>query len=267
MHMSSYEIYLINLGRSPERLAHMKDEFDRNNITAYERVEAVDGKMLVPDSFVIDNKFKREMTANEYACYLSHLKALQYFLQSDADFGIILEDDIKISGSFTDAVENAINRFHTLSSTDKWDMLKLWNRNRRNIPIADSDATHFIGLCGTSIPGGAIGYIWTRNGAEKFSEKVFLGNEIPVIKRPIDCEFQYAWEYNLLIYNLLPSVVSIYDTQSVIGETRAARHSTFKGVLRYEFSRLIPKYKYYIDHQGFIKFVNSFILRRNKLVL
>lgn len=265
--MNPYKIYLINLKRSPDRLARMQYEFRKNNISGVERIDAVDGQNLNHKSYIATNRFKRNMVAGEFACYLSHIKALQKFLEEEVDFVVILEDDISIASDFNLVVMKAINSYSELPENKRWDVLKLWNRNRRNIRIYDIDQTHFIGLCGTSIPGGTLGAVWTKEGARKFLKKVFSSQQQPVIGRPIDCDLQHAWEFGLTIYNLLPSVVLLHETPSVIDESRAEKHATFPGGVLYEINRLIPKYKYYIDLQGFRKFLNSFILKKNERVL
>ncbi|MCO6497583.1 MAG: glycosyltransferase family 25 protein [Chitinophagaceae bacterium] len=267
MQKYSYKIYLINLDRSPDRLSRMRDEFGRNGITDFERIAAVDGKVLTRDSYIAKDKFKRRLVAGEFACYLSHIKVLQQFLKEDQQFAVILEDDITIAPNFKEGVEKAINNNYQLPEKKRWDILKLWNRNRRHIRIADIDDKHFIGLCGTSIPGGTLGAVWTRKGAEKFLRKVFSGNDLPTIGRPIDCDLQHPWEFGLIIYNLLPSVVLLHELPSVIDELRAEKRSTFIGGIRYQLNRLIPKYKYYISLEGFRKFWKSFVLKKNEIVL
>ena len=53
---------------------------------------------------------------NEVGCYLSHLRALKAFLDSDAAFGIILEDDAGLSTGYLDLIQRLLGRQHA------WDM-------------------------------------------------------------------------------------------------------------------------------------------------
>lgn len=262
-----YSIYLINLKRSKDRLAFMERQLKERGIENFVRIDAVDGRNLPPCSYIVKNRYKRKLAAGEIGGYLSHVKAMQQFLRSGDDFAVILEDDIRIEEDFKTAVEEAIDNYTTLPRKHRWDVLKLWNRNRRNIYVADVDNTYFIGACGTSIPGGALGAIWTKTGVRKFLDKTISKEGIPLIGRPVDCDFQHAWEYGLIIYNLLPSVVNTREMPSVIDESRTSVHSSLFGVVRYEMRRLVPKYRYYVKQHGFRKFAHSFILKKDKLVL
>jgi glycosyl transferase family 25 len=58
----------------------------------------------------------RAINMNEVGCYLSHLRALKAFLDSDAAFGIILEDDAGLSTGYLDLIQRLLGRQHA------WDM-------------------------------------------------------------------------------------------------------------------------------------------------
>lgn len=244
----------------------METQLQKRGVNDFVRIDAVDGKQTSPEGYVIRNKFKRSLVAGEIGCYLSHIKALETFLKSKDEFAVVLEDDINIAPEFREAIEKSMNRYEESDSRDQWDILKLWNRNRRNIPVHHLDEKYLIGSCFTSIPQGALGMIWTRKGAEKFLRKTYSAGKVPVLQRPVDCDLQHPWEYGLVIYNLLPSVVNIHTLDSVIDETRGEKHSSFGGVLKYELNRLIPKYMYYIRQHGLGRFLNYYIFKRNNLI-
>jgi len=159
-----------------------------------------------------------------------------------------------------------LEKYEMLEEGDKWDLLKLYNNKRRHIFISALDQKRFIAACGPTISSGMLGTIWTKEGAEKFLSKTWNKDRKPVLRRPVDCDLQHPWEYDLTICHLLPSTVFIRDQPSVIGETRGEKHSSFWGVLAYEGKRLLPKYKYYIDKYGWKKFRDSFILKKNDFV-
>lgn len=255
-----YQTYLINLDRAKERLAIMNQELNKHQIT-YERIDAVDAKILDHSTYVIDNKYDRDLVPGEIGCYLSHVKALQTFLASENDFAIILEDDAILDPQYKYITEKAMTDFSSYSDYEKWDVLKLYNKKRRHIKIKDLDDKFIIGACGTSVPIMGIAAIWTRVAAEKFIHKVC--NPLPTITRPIDCDLQHPWEYNLTIYNLLPTIVEISGIETQIQVNRDLRKSAFGLQLKYELNRLFPKYWYLINKHGFKKFYDSFIAKKN----
>jgi len=89
---------------------------------------------------------------------------------------------------------------------------------------------------------------------------------VPVIKRPIDCELQHPWEFDLLIYNILPSIIHHMDLKTQIHTTDKSRKSEFIRRIVYEWKRVFPKYYYLISHHGIKNFCNSFILKKTPKV-
>ena len=260
----TYQTYLINLDRATERLKVMEQEFEKNNVT-YERIAAVDAKKLTDDLYLIDNKYDRDFVPGEIGCYLSHVKALETFLSSDNQFAVILEDDAIFDPQYKYSIEKAIDTYNDLSKKHQWDVLKIYNGKRRHIKVKDLDERFSIGACGTSIPIMGIGAIWTRKGAEKFLNKIVKNNK-PVISRPIDCELQHPWEYDLLIYNLLPSIVKISGIETQIQLNTDLRKANFLLQVKYELNRLIPKHWYLIKQHGFKKYYDSFIAKKNEKI-
>lgn len=258
-----YQTYLINLDRAVDRLELMKNEFAKCDLT-FKRISAVDAKNLDHTTYKVDNKYDRDLVPGEIGCYLSHVNTLEEFLSSDNQFAVIIEDDAILVQDFKTIIEKTLSIYDELSVKDQWDVLKLFNGKRKHIKIKDVDNTHFIAACGTSIPITTIAAIWTRKAAEKFLNKI--KKPLPTIQRPIDCDLQHAWEFDLRIYNLLPSLVkpAPVETQIQIDE-RLKKAKLFKQI-SYEVNRVFPKYNYLISHHGFKKFYDSFIAKKNKRI-
>lgn len=96
---------VINLDRSPERWQMMKNSLENLGVTA-ERVSACEGKKLSQDEIKalvppLDDIAKincpREILPNEIGCFLSHKKCWQKLVDSEENWALILEDDIKFS--------------------------------------------------------------------------------------------------------------------------------------------------------------------------
>ncbi len=87
--------YVINLKRSTDRMESM-DKALREMSIRYERIEAVDAKTL-STAFLERNatpsaEYPYKLKNGEIACFASHLKSWQTFLESDAEWALIFED-------------------------------------------------------------------------------------------------------------------------------------------------------------------------------
>jgi glycosyl transferase, family 25 len=86
---SAMKIYLINLDRHPDRLAHMRKQLDG---VAFERISAVDGSTR-PATI-------KGLTRFELACLESHRTAWRKFLASAESLACFLEDDVHVQPGF-----------------------------------------------------------------------------------------------------------------------------------------------------------------------
>jgi glycosyl transferase family 25 len=119
--------YVINLDRSPQRLAAMTERLAPLPLT-WQRISAVEGKHLnlpklqalsIPQ--FLANHGKQPKPA-EVGCYLSHLKVFEAFLatpESEAEFALILEDDVKFAPDFMDVLSGLIHH------RADWDLVRL----------------------------------------------------------------------------------------------------------------------------------------------
>jgi len=90
------KILVINLDRSPERLAHMRAMFSEAGLS-FERVPAVDSRELTDEDIAkwrqgVPNFY--ELRAGEVACFLSHRRCWEIAAANDDHFTVICEDDI-----------------------------------------------------------------------------------------------------------------------------------------------------------------------------
>jgi glycosyl transferase, family 25 len=90
------KIYLINLDRNPERLAHMREQL---NGVAFERISAVDGSNDPPTT--------EGLSRFELACLESHKLAWRQFLNGPEGCACFLEDDLHIWPSFAALTESS----------------------------------------------------------------------------------------------------------------------------------------------------------------
>jgi glycosyl transferase, family 25 len=90
------KIYLINLDRHPDRLAHMRGQLDG---LAFERIAAVDGSNDPPTT--------KGLSRFELACLASHQLAWRQFLEGREGSACFLEDDLHIWPGFGPLVDRS----------------------------------------------------------------------------------------------------------------------------------------------------------------
>lgn len=152
-------IYCINLRGATDRMRYvdMASRTHNINITRVEAVEAKDVDM---------KDYKHRPT--ELACLMSHLKALKEFLDNGKGIAMILEDDFELRVDFRETLEK---------------VFKEWDKEKNGLLLLSPyimswDGVKHIGSSGlynvTTGPmgvWGAIGYIITRDVAEKCIQK------------------------------------------------------------------------------------------------
>lgn len=88
----------INLDRTPERREWMQAKADAMGLS-FERVPAVDGRALsdAECEAVAGNTSRERLSAAAIGCFLSHRKAWEIAVRSEADYTAIFEDDMHLS--------------------------------------------------------------------------------------------------------------------------------------------------------------------------
>lgn len=163
--------YFINLARRTDRRDQMQSRFDKIGLS-WERIEAV-----TPDDISADQLARycnpaayKWQTQGELACSLSHVRALQRFLETDAPYGAIFEDDAVLSPS----LRTFLDLFS--ETAPDVDLLRLETEHVRLRMVKTPDQTiNAVGLFRMySTGGGAAGYVVSRRGAER----IVAGEEI-----------------------------------------------------------------------------------------
>lgn len=249
--------YLINLDRSPERLAAMQARLAELGIEC-QRISAVDGATLTEDEFLqhtVENRYYKPIRRGEVGCYLSHLSALQAFVDSGARYALILEDDCLFDADFNASLQAAIAlRNGARDPLLQWDVLKLNRKRRRWVALAPLTASHLLVEYGLSVPITTAAAVWTRVAAERFL-RAYRG-----AARPIDCDLQHPWEFGLNILALQPPPVTQGDVASTIGSRKHPAHGPL-AKLGYEWRRLGPKLCHFGQRYGW-GFVAGWLWRR-----
>jgi glycosyl transferase family 25 len=158
--------YVINLDRATDRWESVIRSPGLKNLNII-RVSAIDGKTLQPPypNFSPWGYFLcrgRRINPNHVACYNSHLKAMNLFLESGEEHGLICEDDIAGTPELLDVLKNV------LRYSDSWDLVRLTGfRQKPFVPFADLDGGYRLVSdlrCSTS----AGCYLLNRKAAQLF---------------------------------------------------------------------------------------------------
>ncbi len=94
------DFFVINLDRSPERLADIRADMAAAGIDVI-RIPGVDGK-AIPEAersllgyAPLPATTRQAAGAGEYGCYLSHLRAIEAIAAGPAEAGVVFEDDVR----------------------------------------------------------------------------------------------------------------------------------------------------------------------------
>ena len=168
--------YVINLDRAVDRMERIEKDFASFPIP-FIRVPAIEGKTLtLPIEGYDAVKFffntGREAGPGEIGCYLSHLKVLKMFLESDKEFALICEDDaMPISDSY-EVLKQAVVHAET------WDMLRLctWRSDKsfpyRSLPLPNNTTAQYSLYTQIGCTLHAAAYVVNRCAADILVQKL-----------------------------------------------------------------------------------------------
>lgn len=209
---------LINLDRSPERMRDMSVRLNEIGLP-FQRVPAIDGKELGPGPWEGVNKkgfelcHGKRLPPNEAGCYLSHVKAIRCFMESDAEFCLILEDDVTPAPEFPEVVEALLMR------ADDWDVVKL-NGRHSGTPVAQRRLVgpYKLVACLTRNTGSAA-YVLNRYAGQQYLKRL-----LPMIV-PVDHAMDKAWRFGIKFRGVRPYPAEAQVATSTVdrGKYRAAK--------------------------------------------
>ncbi len=237
--------YLINLDSATDRLERMKSRLANLDLD-FERVSAVVAKELqLPIPEFDEKKFRlfvgKKTNKGEIACYLSHIKAYETFLKSDAEFALVLEDDMIFKEDFPNIVSHIIN------SNAKWDFVKFNTaKGRRKLDIS----VHDFSIGNNKYAMTANLFPRTKSGAYLINRKAaksILSNAIPMCV-PFDHEMIKFWKYNINQYSLFPSPAMEDSTPSTIDAYGLQRN-------RFAWYKRIPVFFYRYFYAQLFRFL------------
>jgi glycosyl transferase family 25 len=225
-------IYVINLDRDVERMASLAGSLQALALP-FERVSAVLGKQVPDWEKLVDaglygarNRLPMPRPG-EVGCYLSHLKAMESFLQTDAPWCVILEDDVEVK-------PECVGVLDALGKQDDWDLVKLFCFHS-GLPVRKRalTASHHLVVHLTRTTSSAA-YAVNRRAAET------LLKSMRPISEQVDHALERPWETGLRVRGVrpLPVVLAPVAATTTIGYAdRSDRSLPFGRAVRLFLSR------------------------------
>lgn len=229
-------IFLINLDGSDDRLQAATRQLDAAGLT-FQRVPAVDGRKCAAsdlpdyDPKLALKRHGRLLSGGEVGCYLSHIKALRLFLDSDAPMALVLEDDIAV-GPHAKPVLSALVDYLAAGQVDNWHMVNLCRGVKRyasHLHAFDGAAQDHVLCRAHYFPDKTTAILWSRAGAQEF-----LRAATPIYA-PVD-HFLRIWNTDTDAgLSVKPKPFWTTEVDSDIGgddNTRLKQRRTFRYALR-----------------------------------
>ncbi|MDR0367289.1 MAG: glycosyltransferase family 25 protein, partial [Rickettsiales bacterium] len=206
---NSLAVFVINLDRAKDRLSRMRARLKEIGL-GYERIKAVDGAVCDLDmAAVVDRKkhllaHGKHILKNEVACSLSHVLAMEKFLETKAHAALILEDDMRFNAGFVEVVQALMKR-------GDWDVVKLNGAHGGGKIRAQKLAGKYRLVKNAFHQSRTGAYVLTRAAAEKYVKKL-----LPVWL-PLDHEMFKYWKYGLRGFSVDPFPSREEGSPSTIG--------------------------------------------------
>lgn len=185
-------IFVISLGRAPERRAAIKEHLDSLGLQ-YEMVDAVDGNELSQEEIEGYTKPGFTYIAGVIGCYLSHILVYEKIIEKNLQIALILEDDALLNPKFVEVLRSGVQY------TDfDYCLLDSDQVSEANPVFYDPDtrqelATNFP-VYETNIPPALLhAYLITNEGAKKRVNCAFP------IEKPIDVHTYLPIPFKFLV--------------------------------------------------------------------
>lgn len=213
--------YLINLDGSDQRLEQASEQLNRLNIP-FSRVSAFDGRQLDPKSVAEYDQahaisyMGRVLNGGELGCYFSHLDCARRFLATDAQYAIVLEDDMQLATDTSDVIAQALAWLEQRKMD--WYLLHI-GANKRKIYTTLTKISGRELMHAHYFPMTTTGLVWSRQGAQAFI------NEHSTIFAPVDNYLRWWLTKNNKGLSIWPPLVTTTGAQSEIDGRTVKRKS------------------------------------------
>ncbi|MGK0188053.1 MAG: glycosyl transferase family 25 [Verrucomicrobiales bacterium] len=196
--------YIINLDSEKERWAFTEEMFAQTNFEVC-RIPGVDGRQLeFPMEEYSEGLYRwfhgRSTNPGHVGCYLSHVKAIEAFLETDDQHALIGEDDVVLGADFEKVIESA------LKHSQHWNVMRLTGLgNGHPMKVADLGNGYSLSVSLGRLKGTGA-YLIDRETAKKWVKGL-----LPM-RMPIDHAVDREWFFGLRGAYVTPWPASQTDT-------------------------------------------------------
>ena len=234
--MKRLQTWVINLDRAPQRLARISSQLERLGLP-FTRLPAVDARALTAaqrgalDEPAYRRRHGMAPVAGELGCYLSHVEAMRLFLQSDAEFALVLEDDALLRDSLPAVLQGLMRQ------PARWDVAKLSAVHSGSpVPYAEVAPGHQLAVMLSRCTGSSA-YLMNRRAAQAYLQRL-----LPM-SLPYDHVFDQGWRFDLKFRLVTPTPCG-HDEQ--IASTIVASAGVSR---KFHWTRRLPTYAYRLGNE------------------
>ena len=248
--------FVINLDRSTNRMEEFKDAFSKIDLKI-ERISAIDGNLIDTNSFSNDKTCRKEMGRSiqkgEVGCFLSHKKALEKFLTTEAKYAVVFEDDAVPNDEFDDIINEIVEKFLEI------------NQSTAAINLGAVDfkySSSFLKVknnmlrCAHRFPMLATGVLWTRFGA-----KTFLENS-SIVTMPYDNFLRFLFSGTNQVFSIQPPVIYSSGIESDIEARNLSERRSTQNKSKFYF--FIKQKRIFRDKLKAIRAIIRWVFSKNR---
>lgn len=238
--MNRLQTWVINLDRAPERLARIASQMERLGLP-FTRLPAVDARALSDeqrgalDEAAYRRKHGMTPVLGELGCYLSHVRAMELFLATDAEFALVLEDDVLLKDSLPAVLQGLMRQ------AGRWDVAKL-SAVHSGTPMAYAEVApgHQLAVMLSRCTGSSA-YLMNRRAATAYLRQP--GGLLPM-SLPYDHVFDQGWRFGLKFRLVTPTPCG-HDEQ--IASTIVSPPGVSR---KFHWTRRLPAFAYRLGNEA-----------------
>jgi glycosyl transferase, family 25 len=214
--MHRLQTWVINLDRAPDRLLRISQQLQALQLP-FTRLAAVDARALSAeqqaalDTPAYCKQHGKTPLGGELGCYLSHVQVMHRVLASDAEFALVLEDDVLLDSSLPAVLQGLMNH------PARWDMVKLSAvHSGTPMPVLNVAPGYQLAVMLSRCTGSSA-YLINRRAAQAYAA------DLLPMRLPYDHVFDQGWRFNLKVRLVTPTPC-MHDEQiaSTIGTPAGA---------------------------------------------
>lgn len=226
--------WVINLDRSPERLARVSAQLGRLGLP-WTRLAAIDARALTAEQRAAldvpsyERKHGKTPALGELGCYLSHVEAMRALLASPHPFGLVLEDDVILHDSLPAVLQGLADH------PSRWDVAKLSAvHSGTPVPYLEVAPGHRLAVM-LSRCTGASAYVVNRRAAEVYAR------ELLPMSLPFDHVYDQGWRFGLEVRLVTPTPCGHDDQIATTIPMADAR--------KFRWPQRLPAYRYRLGNE------------------